>query len=530
MIAAPRPSQLPAPLARSSGALAALSALVFFSALLAGGCAPTARLTILHTNDTHGHLLPFSYPEGLTGDAELDSIKVRRAVGGIARRATLASRVRGEVDRTGGTTLLLDAGDFCDGTPFSTEYQGRADVAAMKVAGYDVLTFGNHEFSPTLDQVRALVELAAQGPRSVPFLSANVVRRGTGATLVRPRMIKDVGDLRLGIFGLTTPEAASYRGARDSLEVLPPIETARAQVAALRAEGADAILLLSHCGHGTDEELAREVPGLDIIVGGHSHSRLPSGEIYAPFEMSPADTGGTIIVQAHQWGGELGRLDVEFRRNDGRWTRSAARARLLPVTTGIPEDPATARAVQAFWEPIAPVFAERVGEASGDFTSRRRSDGGWDLAEYNLVADAVRESFAAEFDLENMGGVRAALVRGPITLGDLVHLDPFGNTVIRFQIKGRDLKRLLERHTPAVSGLRYRVENRTLTFAELGGRGIEDERIYDGTTNSYFAGGALKDIPVTDTGRARLDVLKEYIRDRGPVSPRYDGRRIVTRN
>jgi 5'-nucleotidase len=244
-------------------------------------------------------------------------------------------------------------------------------------------------------------------------------------------------------------------------------------------------------------------------------------------DLKVSSVNGTVIVQAHQWGGELGRLDLLFVKDQaGTWQVDRYRARLIPVGPEFPEDPGVAAVVSQFWKPIAAQFGEVVGQAGGEFASR-----GDDQAEYNLVADAVRESFNAEFGMENMGGVRAPLVRGAITKADLVTLDPFNNTVVTFTATGKQIRDILQRHSPAVSGIRYRLENRELLDVTIGGQPLDDARVYTGVTNSYFAGVALKGLTtLQDTGKARLDVLVNYIRQKGTVRPAYDGRRIVSSN
>ncbi len=478
-----------------------------------------ANLTILHTNDTHGHLLPFSYPEGRTGSRTVDSLRVRRDIGGIARRATLVKELRAERAAAGAMVRLIDAGDFCDGTPFSTEYRGEADLAAMNACGYDYSTFGNHEYNFPLAQVRKMAGLAKS-----TVLCANVVWRSNGRPLLRPYELERIGPLMVGFFGLTTVEAGSYPGARDSLEVRRPVETAQAIVDTLRRHGADVIILISHCGEQVDGLLAEQVPGICAIIGGHSHSRLPSGEYFRPFPDEEQDPGGTIVVQAHQWGGELGRLDLEFRRGAfGKWTMVGHQASLLPVTSAIAPDPAVAAVLDQYWAPISAKYGTVIGTAEADFTSR-----GPDRAEYNLMADAIRETFGTEIEMENLGGVRAPLVRGPITLADLVNLDPFSNTVVTYRITGAQLRGVLLNHEPAVSGIRYRITNGDLAEVTVNGQPLDDAREYTGASNSYFAGNALKNVvTVKDTGRPRLDVLVEYIKGKTTITPAYDGRRIV---
>jgi 2',3'-cyclic-nucleotide 2'-phosphodiesterase (5'-nucleotidase family) len=143
------------------------------------------------------------------------------------------------------------------------------------------------------------------------------------------------------------------------------------------------------------------------------------------------------------------------------------------------------------------------------------------------MADALRETYKTDFALENMGGVRAPLFAGDITAVDLATMDPFDNTVIIFNISGSRLRNILQSRRPAVSGINYRIENNTVTQATIGGKPLDDNRTYSGVTNSYFARIILRDVRTEDTGRQRRDVLAEYIRLKGTVSPVYDSRRVI---
>jgi 2',3'-cyclic-nucleotide 2'-phosphodiesterase (5'-nucleotidase family) len=192
------------------------------------------------------------------------------------------------------------------------------------------------------------------------------------------------------------------------------------------------------------------------------------------------------------------------------------------VTPDIPEDPAVAAVVEHYWQPIAARYGQIIGQAAADFVER-----GDDLAPYNLMADSIRETFGTEIELENMGGVRAPLVKGNITWANLVDMDPFDNTIVTFKISGRRLKEILLSERPAVSGIRYRIEGNAVTEAAVAGKPLSDIRIYSGAANSFFARTALKGISVKDTGKQCLDVLTEYIRKKRTVHPVFDGRRVL---
>jgi 5'-nucleotidase / UDP-sugar diphosphatase len=480
--------------------------------------AQQVSLTILHTNDTHGHLLPFDYPSIASQGSDIAALKTRHDIGGIARRATLVKRLKTEIEAAGSSVWLVDAGDFSEGTLFSTEYHGQADVEAMNAAGYNFSILGNHEFIYSLANLKKLLGLF-----NYPTLCANVTETATGLPLTQPSLTRQLGPLKIGIFGLVTAEVKDYLAAKDGLSVASEIETARNMVKTLRPE-ADIVIAITHIGETDDLKIAAAVPEIDVIVGAHSHTRLENGDfVWHSDELKAQSVNGTIIVQDHQRGAELGRLDLLFDKDEtGSWHVVRYRARLIPITDEIPEDKTVAAVVDRYWKPVAAKYEQVLGKAEDDFSV---SDD--DLASYSLVADAVRAGLGVEFDLENIGSVRQPLVKGPITLGDLIGLDPFADTCITFNISGRKLKAILKSHRPAVSGLRYRIERGEVVYAAVGGRRVKDNDVYYGATNSYFAARELKDIKVTDTGKRRFDMLLNYVLAKKSIRPAYDGRRVI---
>ncbi len=498
-------------------AVAVLAWLVTGAALGADTPPRYWKLTILHTNDTHGNLFPFSYPDPPDPATFEAQLAVRRNIGGIARRATLVEQLRQQF----GTTWVVDVGDYMDGTAFSIEYRGEADVAAMNALGYTISTHGNHEFNNTRAQWLKLAQMA-----KFPVVCANVVDSGTKQPLLKPFEILNVEGARVAVFGLVTESTRGYPATREGVEILDAIPVARQLVPQLR-EQADVVVLLSHLGIAADQRLAREVPGIDVIVGGHSHTRLPKPEFVPHGEMeSLFRKNGTIIVQAFQWGTELGKLELILRRDpaSGKWTLMRYDGELILIGPDIPDHPAVKAVVERYWKPISGYYGVVLGEAEDDFTRRGNDD-----AEYNLVADALREMLGTEADLENMGGVRAPILRGPITRYDLAKALPFGNTMVKFRASGAQLRELLRRTRPAVSGIRYRFEAGVLTEVTVNGEPLQDDRQYLLSTNSYFAQRYLEPagIAFEDTGRKRLDIVSDYILKHKRIRPAYDGRRIV---
>ncbi len=475
------------------------------------------HLTILHTNDTHGHLLPFDMPETFDPGSELSRLPARRNIGGAARRATLIKQYR---KKLGSHLLVIDAGDICDGTPFSTEYHGDADAAAMNAIGYDLACPGNHEFNNPLEQARNL-----KSTMKFPVICANVRAKNQGKPIYIPYTVKEVDGVKIAFLGLLTYSARTYPAASNDLIMEKPIDVARRIVPELRKQ-ANLVVAVTHIGLEEDEQMAREVPGIDVIVGGHSHTMLSKPVCVIPQSAGTVtDAKGTVIVQDYQYGCTLGKLDLTIHRSENNtWSVAKYDGRLLGITSSIPEDKETAAVVDRFWQPISAKYAEVLTRATGDFTKKGR-----DSAEYHLVADAIRSEIGVEFDLENGGGVRAYLTRGPVTMGDLANLDPFINTIVTFEITGKLLKRiLLERH-PHVSGIRYAVDDDKLVEASVNGKPIEDDRTYKGSTNSYFAGTpVVRDIPnKVDTREIRFEVLRRYLKKQQTITPAYDGRRIL---
>jgi len=480
------------------------------------------RLTILHTNDVHGHLRPFSYPEIALRDSRITDLPARRDIGGIARRATLAARVRADLAKQGTPVWLVDAGDFYFFSPFSFEYQGLADVIAMNRAGYDFATLGNHEFEDSPAQLRRLIA----GAR-FDFLCANVADSATGRPLTKRFEVRQVGAARVGVFGLVPTSAGQKPAAKDGLAVKDAFTVAPAVVAQLRGpEKADIVVLISHLGVDNDRRLAREVPGIDVIVGGHSHTRLPQGETVGwSGELRPDEVNGTVLVQSGQRGGELGRLDLLLEKNAaGQWRVGRYQASLIPVTSETPDEPAVAAVLDSLWAPYATKYGEVIGTATADFADR-----GDDAAQINFIADAVRAEFGVEVELENLGGVFHPIVTGPVTRAMLADLDQRQFTIVTFRMRGSELRRFVERSRPVGSGLRYRMFCGKLEDITVGGAPLDDARVYSCAANSSLAGrlDGFEVLEQRDTKRLRSDLVIDAIRKARAITPVYDGRRVV---
>jgi 2',3'-cyclic-nucleotide 2'-phosphodiesterase (5'-nucleotidase family) len=517
---------------------------LFLTILLSGLVSPSRaadppqRLTILHSNDVHGHLRPFSYPENssirsgsvIAGGMQASSIlgafdlPARRDIGGIARRATIAARIRGDLAKQQTPVWMIDAGDIFYYSPFSTEYHGDADVLAMNQAGYDFATLGNHEFEITLAQLKKMIADAR-----FHFLCANVTDTATRQPLMKRDEVRQVGAARVGIFGLVTNSSHSL-AASGGLEFEDDSAAAASVVAELRGPmKADIVVLISHLGDAEDKKLALKVPGIDVIVGAHWHTRLPQGQ-FVPWsdELKPDEVNGTIVVQAGQWGGELGRLDLLLQKNTaGRWRVNRYHESLIPVTSETPEDPGVNAVLDKLWAPIAAKYDEVLATATADFAER-----GDDLSQTNLYADLVRAEFGVDVEFEGTGGVHWPLVSGSVTRGALVDLDQNQSTVVTFRMKGSEIRRFVQRSTPIGSGLRYRMFRGKLDAITVGDAPLDDARVYSCAASSSMAGrmNGFEVLDRTDTKKPWSGVVIGAIRKARTITPAYDGRRIVVDN
>ena len=476
-------------------------------------CSPEYRaVTILHTNDTHGHLLPFSFPEPPGPDADYAAMPAIKDIGGIARRATLVQRIESEMS---GNVLFLDAGDVLDGTVLSIEYMGEADFAAMSAAGYDAVTPGNHEFSASLDEFRRNIRIA-----SFPIVSANIVDRKSGSLALPSYKIFDFRGAKIAVFGLTEP-SPDYSAAKEGFDFLDPVKAAKELVPSLRKQ-ADIVVALTHLGIEQDKKLAREAPGIDVIVGGHSHTRLVTPILVRQTDQPQAFwIGGTIIAQDYWWGGELGRLDLRLRRDGGPFTLMSYSGRLIPVTSDIPEDPATARAVDKYYRPISKYYDQVIGEATATFYNEGKSEN----SILNLVCDAMREAGGVQVAIYNRGGVRGDMLRGPIRVWDVAAVLPFRNKLVEIEVTGKRLKQALAEGKPGVSGMRYRIVGGKVVEAVVGGQPLDDDAVYKIATVDFLLKNLFRGVTA---GRVINENYREpvisYIKARKIISPVIDGR------
>jgi 5'-nucleotidase len=468
-------------------------------------------ITILHTNDIHG--------------------RVHEGPGfGFAKISTLVKQFRAENPNT----LLLDAGDTFHGLPIATVVQGESIVRIMNAIGYDVMVAGNHDFNYGQDRLLELVEMA-----DFPILGGNVLKGEE--KFLQDYIIKEVDGIKIGIFGLATPETLykSHPRGVEGLTFLDPVETAKEMVEYLK-DKVDIIIALGHLGideesEHTSEKVINEVPGIHLFVDGHSHSVLPNGK----------KIGDTLLVSAGEYGKFLG--VVELKIKDGELLDVEAKLISREDVADLEPDQEIIDLIKDIEKDIDEALSEVVGETkvklegARDFVRTRETNLG------NLIADAMLSVSGADVALTNGGGIRASIEVGEITRKDIVTVLPFGNSVEVIKVTGKTIKEALEHGTdaypgskgafPHVAGMTYKIDlNRDIgdriVDIYINGEPLDLEKEYTLATNDFLAAGGdgytmFVGAPVVSSLLALDEALALYIKELGLIEYQVEGRITV---
>lgn len=450
-------------------------------------------VTILHTNDTHANIQPCM------------ATCNNQNLGGVARRYTAIQQVKAE----GGNVLVVDAGDPFQGTLFFNYWQGQEASHFMNALGYQAMAIGNHEFDsgpPAL--ARFIVDA------DFPVLSANIDASAqvslTG--LIEAYTIIEVDGEQIGVFGLTTEDTTFISSPGPDVTFADVTATAQATVAALQGMGVNKIVALTHIGYNPDLALAAAVSGIDVIVGGHSHTPLGPmpGALgdYPTVVNSPAGEP-VLVVSAWEWGKYLGRLDVTF---DAMGVIDSYNGAPILIDASIPEDPAIAADVDVFYAPVQQLANTVIGQTEVLLDGNRPIVRSRESNLGNMICDAMlwkTEGTGSQICITNGGGIRAPIQAGDITIGSVLTVLPFGNTVATLGLTGADVIAALENGVsrwentdgrfPQVGGIRYSFDperpafNRILSADIKNADGtfspIDPDEIYIITTNNFMRTG-----------------------------------------
>jgi 5'-nucleotidase/UDP-sugar diphosphatase len=452
--------------------------LVLFLAPLTSRAAET--LTILHTSEHHGTLQPI----------ESGPFK---GLGGVARRAALVEKIRKEVKQL----LLVDSGDLVVGTAMSSVFRGKPDIAAMNLMGYDALTLGNHDFDFGIEHLRDLKKQAR-----FPFLCANVRPRRNG--VCQPFVVITIGRLRVGLIGLvgrkSYPDLFAPSAVRET-EFQDPIVAAGLAAKQLRGR-VDLLVAVTHEETDEDLALAKAVPEIDVIVGGHTpgfDGLIPAGaQTPAQGRVDPLPRG-PLFVKTHRQGQTLGRLDLVYDKG-----LRAAEARNLSVEPALPEEPKVAALVKDYTRRLDAAANHVLGQALVDLIGESAVVRTRESKFGNLLADLMRARTGTEIALLNSGVIRSTIPAGPVTLKQIMQALPFEEPLIALRLTAAQLHEAMENSVsvfPGSSGRFLQVSGLTYLFdpaaspgarvkeIRVQGAPLMPDRDYTVTVNRFLAEG-----------------------------------------
>lgn len=474
--------------------------------LMQNGTLPQYKeINLFHTNDTHGRVK--------AGDGM-----------GFAKIPTIMSAY----EAVSPDALLLDIGDTFHGVNFATLTKGASVADVMNEMGYVAMAPGNHDFNYGKDRL-----LALEGETDFPILAANV-KNADGSYFLTPYLIKEIDGVKIGFFGLATPETM-YKTNPKNVEGLvfeDPAIAAKRMVAELSGK-TDVIVALAHLGiegDTTSRKLAESVSGIDVILDGHSHSVLD--EV----------VNGTLISQTGYYDKGLGITTLLFK--DGTLAMKGTALYTMADATNVKPDEGVQAIITAVDTEIAALTAEVIGTSPVALDGERANVRTKETNLANLITEAIRWKTGADCVITNGGGIRASIKAGPVTKGDILTVLPFGNYVVVKSLKGADIQAALElgvsKYPEAlggfaqVSGITFsydssKASGSRVTEVKIAGAPLDPAKTYTLATNDFMAaggdnytmfmnGGTVAEYPALD------EIVIEYIKAVGFGAAVTDGR------
>lgn len=500
----------------------------------------TYHLTVMHTNDHHGHFWHNS-------DGEY----------GMAARKTVVDQIRREVAAQGGYTLLLDGGDVNTGVPESDLQDAVPDFKGMNLLGYQAMAVGNHEFDKPLSVLKMQRDLA-----QFPMLSANIYENGQ--RMFEPYKVFNLGGLRVGVMGLTTEDTRKMALPDNvaHLEFRSPVQEAAKVVPELRRQ-ADVVIAATHMGHYEngqhgnqaegDVEMARAVSGIDLVVGGHTQNPACMkaenvlDRAYVPgTPCQPDRQNGAWIVQAHEWGKYVGRADFEYRNGEFKLVNytlipinlkkpvktADGKTTLVPYTHAIAENPEMLALLTPYQKFGQDKLEVQIGVTDARLEGDRKLVRSQPTNLGVLIGRAMMDKTRADLAIVNSGGVRDAIAAGNITYKDVLKVQPFGNTVCTVDLTGQELTNYLQAAAnmtpgsgafPQFAGVDMEVAAGQVSKVRVAGQALQVNKTYRLTINNFQASGGdgypkLSNHPsFVNTGFVDADVLRAFISKNSPL-------------
>ncbi|MDD7362591.1 MAG: 5'-nucleotidase C-terminal domain-containing protein [Peptoniphilus sp.] len=484
----------------------------------------TKTITLLHTNDVHGHAMAETDKDG-----NLTNI-------GYAKVKTYADSIKNSV--------LLDAGDVTHGTVLAGVNEGKDIIDLMKTMGYKAMVPGNHDFNYGYDALvgfKDRAEPSDMDDSGFDILAANVVR-ATGGNDFKGQTILDVDGVKVGIFGLATEETKVKSNPKNTENVifLDPIQVAKAQVKSLEEQGADVIVMLSHLGVDDETDIkssdvAKAVDGIDVIIDGHSHTALENGKL----------VNGVLIAQTGGHLQQLGEVNISLRGHEV--ISKTAVLRDAKFFENVREDLDVSNTIDKILTDNKDALERVVGKTDVALEGAREHVRTEETNFGNLVTDAMRDVSGADVAITNGGGIRASIPEGDITVSHLWTSFPFGNTIMKIELTGADIVKALEHGVadapapegkfPQVSGITFKYDTEQkagerVFDVKVNGKALDPKATYTLATNDFMAVGgdgydSFKNAKKLGDYGLYTEILEKYLTDHGTVSPKVEDRIVV---
>lgn len=526
-----------------------LSRLLATTALCLAASAAHAEYTlhVLHINDLHSRIEAISGSDSTCGEKDAAENK---CFGGVARVATKINELRDKIRAEGGNVIVLDAGDQFQGSLMYTTYKGAVEAEMMEKIGFDAMAVGNHEFDDGPEGFSAFLEKV-----TFPVISGNidVSQSNVLAGKVQNHTVIEVGGQKIGIISALATDTVDTSSPGPNVIFQDEIDSLKADVAELESQGVTKIIALTHVGLPRDMEIAAAVAGVDAVVGGHSHTYLsasdPKRHGAYPTWVSQESGAAVPIVQAYAYSKYVGHLQLTF---DDAGNLIHAGGDTILLDASVTPDPAIEARIKELAGPIEELKNRVVAESSADLDGSRENCRQIECVMGNVIAEAMLDRVKDQgvtIALQNGGGIRASIDTGPVTMGEVLSVLPFQNTLATFQVDGATVVAALENGASQVedgAGRFLQVAGLKYTFdpAQPAGSRVSDVMVNDGGTwgpidpakvygvvsNNYVRGGGdgfrmfVSAANAYDFGPDLADVTAEYMAKTGPVAPALDGR------
>lgn len=516
--------------------------------LSAGAALADYELNILHINDFHSRIESINKFDS-TCSAEEEG--KNECFGGAARLLTAINQTRDALKAEGKNVLLLNAGDNFQGSLFYTTYKGTVEAEVLNAMKFDAMTVGNHEFDDSEDGLAGFLDKV-----QFPVVTANVVATAASkiGDRVKPSIVLEVGGQKIGIVGAVANDTAELATPGPNITIAEDVAKISEQVQKLKQDGVDKIIALTHVGYPRDLEFIAKIPDVDVVVGGHTHTLLSNTDQKAegPYPTLVDNPGGykVPVVQAGQYSKYLGDLKVVF---DDSGVVKESKGDPILIDSSFKPDEATLKRIDELKAPIEALKSKVVGSSEGPIEGDRKVCRVKECSMGNLVADATLarvKDQGVTIAFANSGGLRSSIDAGDVSMGEVLTVLPFQNTVATFQLKGEDIRAALENGVSQidegagrfmqVSGLKYSFDR----SKPAGGRVVSVEvkegdafvpldpaKTYIVAANNYVRTGgdgfkvfATKAINAYDFGPNLEEAVAAYITANSPYKPYTDGR------